>query len=102
MEEFKIAFELMKYGGVPVLIFVIWMVYHKAQRQADKEAHQATVDTMQKIIEEQAKREVRHFELLKEQIDQQSYQAATLARIEQKVDSNHWCPLVREKQGGMK
>lgn len=102
MEELKTAYEFMKYGGIPVLIFVIWMVYHRAQRQADKEAQKATVSTMQKIIEEQAKREDRHFELLKEMIEQHAYVGERLSRLEQKVDANLWCPIVREKSGNEK
>mgnify|MGYP000891939859 CR=1 FL=1 len=100
MDDFKMVSEFLKYGGVPVLIFVIWMAYHKAQRQADKETHEASVKMFKEIIDGQAKREEQHFELLKEMIEQQSYVGERLSRLEQKMDTNHWCPIVRENSRG--
>lgn len=90
-------FEFFKTGGISALIFIVWMVYHRAQRQADKDTYTSNMELLKQIIEDQNKREKQNFDLLKEMIEQSNYQSAAMARIEQKMDSQNWCPIVRER-----
>jgi hypothetical protein len=87
--------EILKTLGLAGGFLVIFLVYHAAQRKADKRIYDTQVKALEAIIKEYAEREVRNFSLLKELIDQQNYQSAALARMEQKIDSNMQCPVVR-------
>lgn len=65
--------------GFPSIIFVIWYIYHNAQ-----------VKTFEKIMEQ-------NFNILKELLETNHYQGVILARIENKVDNNLWCPILKKE-----
>ena len=57
--------------GFPALIFAIWYLYHQSQ--------------------------VKAFEILKDLLESNQYHAAILSRIESKIDSNMWCPVLKKE-----
>ena len=65
--------------GFPALIFAIWYIYHNAQ-----------VKAFEKIMQN-------NFEILKDMLETNQYHAAILSRIESKIDSNVWCPILRKE-----
>ncbi len=78
MSETMIFIELIKNIGFPAVIFAIWYIYHKSQ-----------VKTFEEIIKS-------NFEVLKDLLETNQYHAALLARIENKIDSNLWCPILKK------
>jgi len=84
MGESTLVAELAKYVGFPILLFIIWIVYHRA-----------TMRIFEKITEAQ-------YKILRDLIETNNYTIGALARIEQKIDTNTWCPYVREKMKEMK
>jgi Fe2+ transport system protein B len=71
---------LAKLLGFPALIFAMWYLYHKA-----------TVEQMNRIIET-------NFNLLRQMIEQMSVNSGLLASIREKIDSNQWCPYLKNIQ----
>jgi len=67
--------------GFPGLIFIIWYIYHKSQ-----------VKTFESLM-------TNNFTILKDLLETNQYHAALLSRIESKIDSNMWCPILRKKMG---
>ena len=67
--------------GFPGVIFIVWFVYHKAQ-----------VKMFEAIIKN-------NFAILKDLLESNQYHAALLSRIESKIDSNMWCPLLNREVG---
>ncbi len=65
--------------GFPTLIFAIWYIYHQSQ-----------VKSFEKIIQN-------NFEILKELLETNQYHAALLSRIENKIDNNLWCPILKKE-----
>ena len=65
--------------GFPALIFAIWYLYHQSQ-----------VKAFEKIIEN-------NFEILKDLLESNQYHAAILSRIESKIDSKMWCPVLKKE-----
>lgn len=65
--------------GFPALIFAIWYLYHQSQ-----------VKTFMQIIEN-------NFQILKDLLETNQYHAAILSRIESKIDSNMWCPVLKKE-----
>ncbi len=87
MTETAIFLKLVESIGFPAVIFIIWFLYHKSQTKLYEE-----------LLKAQAKREERNFNILKEMLETNQYNAAVLSRIEQKIDANAFCPIVKEKQ----
>lgn len=81
--------EVVKSVGVAGLIFVVWYVYH-----------QSVMRSLQSVIEEQRRKDEQHFEILKGFVDTLQYQGACLARMENKIDTNAFCPLTRKEVKG--
>lgn len=86
MEVMNFYMELIENLGFPALIFIIWMVYHKAQ-----------VKSFEQLIENQSEREKRNFNLLKEMLETNQCQSAAIARLEQKIEKNRFCPFAETK-----
>lgn len=109
----NVEVEILKVGGLAAGFLIVFLVYHNAQRRADREAMKANIDTLKtildnnmerdtrerellmKIINDQKERQANDFKLLQEMMEQQSIQIAQLARIEQKIDTNTNCPITR-------
>jgi Fe2+ transport system protein B len=79
MAENTLIGELAKFVGFPIILFIIWMYYHRA-----------TMRIFEKMLDAQ-------FSTLKELIETNQCTVTLLARIEQKIDNNIFCPLVRER-----
>lgn len=73
--------ELIKNTGFPALIFIIWMVYHKAQSRS-----------FESMIKNQSEREKRNFELLKEMLEANQTQSSALIRLENRIEAYKYCP----------
>jgi hypothetical protein len=80
--ETSIMLKLFESIGFPAVIFVIWYIYHNAQ-----------VKTFEKII-------ANNFEILKDLVETNQYSATVLSRIESKIDSNAWCPVLKREISG--
>ena len=65
--------------GFPALIFAIWYIYHQAQ-----------VKSFEKLMQN-------NFEILKDLLETNQYHAALLSRIESKIDTNIWCPILKKE-----
>lgn len=98
MPESAFIAEIFKTFGVSAIGIVIWVIYHKS-----------TVKTFEQIIAEQAKREEQNlkfmqnmwesnFKLLQGMLERMDFQGSQLIRITEKIDSNQWCPYVRDIQ----
>jgi len=72
--------------GIGVLIFIIWL-------QTNKSTHQR----FKQILEYQAERESKNYELLKDMIEETKKHAEAIARLEEKMSYNWFCPLVQEQ-----
>lgn len=85
VEELKTIMQLVGQGGLSIVMFVVWFVYHKNQ-----------VEFLTKILDEQSKREDRNFQILKEATETLQQLTAYISRMEYKIDSNEWCPITKE------
>ena len=65
--------------GFPAIIFAVWYIYHQAQ-----------VKAFEKIIQN-------NFDILKDLLETNQYHAALLSRIENKIDNNLWCPILKKE-----
>lgn len=90
--------EIVKAIGFPAVIFVIWFLYHKSQVEQQKQSSKDNVKMFTKIIDEQAQREERNYKLLKEMLETHQYHGALLSVIKEKIDTNQWCPYIKEIQ----
>ena len=86
MQEAAFFIEVIKYVGFPALIFVIWHLYHKSTNENYKQIINSTVATFTQIIEGQAKREERNFNLLKDMLETNQYHGSLLAKIVEKIE----------------
>lgn len=82
--------DILKYAGVSGLMFIVWLIYHKA-----------TIKAFQEMLSAQVEQEKRNHEILKDMIQANLGTIAALTRIEQKIDANAWCPYVKERMKGM-
>lgn len=79
MTETVLFLELIKNIGFPAVIFIIWYIYHKAQ-----------VKIFEDIVNN-------NFIVLKDLLETNQYHAALLSRIESKIDTNLWCPVLKKE-----
>ena len=86
MTEAQLFLKLAETVGFPAVIFVVWYLYHKSQ-----------VKAWENQMEAQAKREERVFGLLGGQLEALQCITSQNARIETKIDSSQYCPLVRRE-----
>ena len=86
MTEIQLLMELVKNVGFPAVIFAIWYLYHRAQVKA----WEAQMQTMRE-------HEERMFALLNGQLEALQCLVGQCARMETKIDSNMYCPMVRKE-----
>ncbi len=79
MSESIFIIELVKNVGFPAVIFAIWYIYHRSQA---------------KIFEEVLKN---NFSVLKDLLETNQEHTALLSRIENKIDANLWCPVIKKE-----
>lgn len=77
--EPNLLIDLTKNIGFPAVIFAIWYIYHKAQ-----------VKTFEQMMNN-------NFKILKDLLETTQYNVAILSRIENKIDMNVWCPLLKKE-----
>jgi len=107
MTEAHVAIELVKAFGFPALLFIVWYVYHRAENEKwkiyleqVKDDHAKRFEEFNRIIEQQEATRNQIFKLLQDAIEATNYHSNIIARIEQKVDTNQFCPLVRKEKAG--
>jgi ATP/maltotriose-dependent transcriptional regulator MalT len=84
MVEAAFFIELIKYVGFPALIFIIWYLTHKS-----------SMGIFNQILEAFKEDTKRTYESLKDMLQANQLTLSALVRIEQKIDHNTFCPLVR-------
>jgi hypothetical protein len=77
--DILIVTKLFESIGFPAVIFVIWYIYHQAQ-----------VKTFENLMNQ-------NFAILKDLLETNQYHAAILSRIENKIDTNYWCPILKKE-----
>lgn len=77
--DLMIVSKLFQSIGFPAVIFVIWYIYHQAQ-----------VKTFENLMNQ-------NFIILKDLLETNQYHAAILSRIENKIDTNFWCPILKKE-----
>lgn len=97
MTETAVFLKLIESIGFPALIFAVWYLYHRSQVKAwdSREASQAEAFKAQ--LQAAQQREKNTFDLLTGQLEALQCIVAQNSRMESKIDSNQWCPLVKEK-----
>lgn len=76
--DLDILIELTKNIGFPAVIFAIWYIYHKSQ-----------VKAFEQMMDN-------NFRILKDLLETTQYNVALLSRIESKIDTNLWCPILKK------
>lgn len=84
MTETAFFIDLVKYVGFPALIFIIWYLTHKS-----------SMGIFSQILEAFKEDTERTYESLKDMLQTNQCTLTALVRIEQKIDHNTFCPLVR-------
>lgn len=79
MDIFNQIIPFVESVGFPALIFAIWYIYHQSQ-----------VKAFELIVKD-------NFEILKELLETNQYHAAILSRVENKIDNNLWCPILKKE-----
>ena len=106
MPETQFALLLIKELGFPALLFIIWFLYHRSEsakwmqfmEQTDSK-YQQQIQLLQKLIDTREKANDQQFELLKSTIETIDFHSNILGRIENKIDTNQHCPLIRKEKG---
>ena len=84
-----------RYVGFPALIFAVWYL----SRKDDRERWSKLLETMVAWQKDQAiqtqKTIDQHFELYKQNQETVTFIAAVLSRLEQKIDTEQYCPWFR-------
>ncbi|RJP20726.1 MAG: hypothetical protein C4529_08925 [Deltaproteobacteria bacterium] len=96
MAEGALFIELIKYAGFPAIIFAVWFIYHRSQSLAWSEQTKLHFETFSLITKERDVRDERNYEILKEMLEVSRYQSTILARMDSKIDTNQYCPIVRQ------
>lgn len=107
--------ELVKVVGFPALIFYIWHLYHQAEttkwatmrEDEDKKwgnlvgqlktDQEAKFNLFRELLQQTERARGSQFQLLRETIETMNFHSSQLARIEQKVDTNQFCPVTRKE-----
>jgi len=102
--EIQTGMELVKVIGFPALIFFIWFLYHRSESQKWEkliETYSANQEQqlkfMQNILTQSNTESERIYQLLRDSIEVGNHHSSILSRMEQKIDRNQSCPIVREK-----
>ncbi len=79
MDILNLLSPILENIGYPALIFLVWYVYHNSQ-----------VKAINKIIKN-------NFEILKQMLVTNQDNTGILSRIENKIDNNLWCPILKRE-----
>jgi len=77
--------------GIGILIFLIWLQTNKSTHKRFKE-----------ILAQQAERENKNYELLRGMIEETKKHAEAIARLEEKMTYNWFCPYIKEQHRNVK
>jgi len=97
--------EMLRNGGLPVMMFVIFILYHRGENakwaettKAQKEESQRIYELLKSTLDRQEKETDRHFTLLREMAEAMNLQTRSLSRIETKIDDNQFCPITKKEK----
>jgi hypothetical protein len=108
--------ELLKVAGFPGLVFLIWYLYHQSETAKWQNARvddakkweslliqvktdqESKIALLHEILSQSEKAREREFALLKDTIETMNFHSGQLARIEQKIDTNQFCPITRKER----
>lgn len=103
--ESQAALVLVKEIGFPALMFFVWFIYHKSESakwvtylDQVREENKKQYELFQNIIDQGERAREQQFVLLKETIETVNFHSNLLGRIEQKIDTSQYCPIVRKEQ----
>jgi len=103
----EFVIEMLKNGGLPVMMFIIFILYHKGENEKWKQRDssqqiesQRIYDLLKATVELQGKETERQFTLLQNLTESIQYQSACLTRVETKIDNNQFCPAVKKETRG--
>lgn len=97
-ENLELVRLLIKEFGFPVLIFLIWLIYHRSEVQRWERSLESNSAIFREMMAQMANESERQFKLLRETIETMTFHSGQLARIEQKIDANQFCPLTKRNQ----
>jgi len=95
--------ELIKAIGFPALIFLIWYLYHRSENLKWEKSFQAQREMqremIQGILRQNSEERESQLQRWKEFSETLYLQTSQLARLETKMSSNEFCPVVRRQKG---
>ncbi len=97
MAESATFLKLIESIGFPALIFAVWYLYHRSQVKALESREVAQSAAWKGQMEAMAEREERVFNLLGGQLEALQCLIGQMARVENKIDTNQHCPIVRRE-----
>ena len=99
MSDAALMKEVLVNFGPSGLVFIIWLIYHRNSVKQFETMLKNQAAQFNEVLKYQQVREEKTFNLLERQIETLDYHGAHLSRIEQKIDSNQYCPMVRKGAG---
>lgn len=97
MTETALFLKLIESIGFPALIFAIWYVYHRSQVKAWEAREASQSEAFKAQMKAMNEHEARMFTLLNGQLEALQCLVGQAARMETKIDSNMFCPMVRKE-----
>jgi len=91
--------EWVKNLGIPGVVFLIWYLYFRSQSKAWSDQQVTQSEVLMKLIEDHKDRDNKNFEVLNRYAETLEYHGACLARMEGKIDTNQFCPMMRKESG---
>lgn len=111
----QLTIELVKYLGTGAVIFVIWLITIKffseilkrietlfnslieKQEKSFSESLNKQESLFTVSLQEQAKRNDQNFQVLNKFAESIDYMAGQVSTVQTKIDSNQFCPIVRDQ-----
>ena len=97
MTESALFLKLIESIGFPALIFAVWYLYHRAEVKAWEKREASQAETYRTQMQAMSDHEGRMFALLNGQLEALQCLVGQVARVESKMDSNQWCPMVKKE-----
>lgn len=97
MAESATFLKLVESIGFPALIFAVWYLYHRSQVKAWEAREASLAETYRAQTRQRDEHETRMFDLLNGQLEALQCLIGQMARVENKIDTNQHCPIVRRE-----
>ena len=98
MPEINFFIEIVKNVGFPAILYIMWYFYHKATVEMLQKNSNNQFENSNHQFQMMEKNSNNQFEILKSLLESNNSFISALARIENKIDTNQMCPLMREKR----